>query len=189
MAHFPDGPNCCSSLSWPQCNKGIFRWFDALGLIRQSKGREIRSSGFVFLLHARRARLSHVARMALTDIGLWYGPPACAMAQTVRRRGACQAVSSAAIPEQLGVATIEHLTGATQRRCPSSKAAGRKERITRALQIGEEPFFVVVTKRGNRHGEHFRHLSDRKHVDSLQKVLDLKPGLGFTVGSSYQASP
>lgn len=66
MAYFPDGPNCCSSLSWPQCNKGIFRWFDALGLIRQSKGREIRSSGFVFLLHTRRARLSHVARMALT---------------------------------------------------------------------------------------------------------------------------
>ena len=25
----------CSSLSWPQCNKGIFRWFDVLGLIRQ----------------------------------------------------------------------------------------------------------------------------------------------------------
>lgn len=60
------GPNCCSSLSWPQCNKGIIRWFDALGLIRQNKVREIRSSGFVFLLHARRARLSHVARMAIT---------------------------------------------------------------------------------------------------------------------------
>ena len=107
MAHFPDGPNCCSSLSWPQCNKGIFRWFDALGLIRQNKVREIRSGGFVFLLHARRARLSHVARMALTDMGLWYGPPACAMAQTVRRRGVCQADSSAATRERPGVATIE----------------------------------------------------------------------------------
>ena len=60
---------------------------------------------------------------------------------------------------------------------------------SRALQIGEEPFFVVATKRGNRNGEHFRHLSDRKYVDSLQNVLDLKPGLGFTVGSFYQASP
>ena len=48
-----------------------------------------------------------LVRMVLTDIGLWYGPPACAMAQTVRRRGACQAVSSAAIPERPGVATIE----------------------------------------------------------------------------------
>ena len=106
-AHFPDGPQLLQFAFLPQCNKGIFRWFDALGLIRQNKVREIRSNDFVFLLHARRARLSHVARMALTDIGLWYGPPACAMAQTVRRRGACQAVSSAAIPEQLGVATIE----------------------------------------------------------------------------------
>lgn len=60
---------------------------------------------------------------------------------------------------------------------------------SRALQIRKEPFFTVVTKRGNRNGEHFRHLSGRKYVDSLQKVLDLKPGLGFTVGSFYQASP
>ena len=73
MAYFHDGPYCCSSLSWPQCNKGIFRWFDALGLIRQNKVREIRSNDFVFLLHARRARLSHVARMALTDIGYGMG--------------------------------------------------------------------------------------------------------------------
>ena len=52
--------------------------------------------------------------------------------------------------------------------------------FSRAHQIGEEPFFVVVTKRGNRNGEYFRHLSGRKYVDSLQKVLDLKPGLGIT---------
>ena len=71
----------------------------------------------------------------------------------------------------------------------NSSSSSSNCRLPRAHQIGEEPFFVVATKRGNRNGEHFRHLSDCKHVDSLQKILDLKPGLGFTVGSFYQASP